>query len=78
MIIEWLFTFLVLYLLYKLVFNFIVPVYKTSSEIRNKFDEMNQQQQQYRQQKPPSPSPEQQQSKSKPPAEDYIDFEEIK
>lgn len=78
MIIEWLFTFLVVYLLYKLIFDFIVPVYKTTSQVRNRFNEMNQQQQQYQQQRHTSTPAQKQQDKPKPPAEDYIDFEEIK
>lgn len=78
MIIEWLFTFLVIYFLYKLIFDFIVPVYKTTSQVKNRFNEMNQQQQQYQQQRQASTPSQKQQNKPKPPAEDYIDFEEIK
>jgi hypothetical protein len=76
MIIEWIFTFIVFYFLYKLVFDFIIPVYRASSQIRNKVNEMNQQ---YNQTQRPSEN----QSTSantnrRPPSEDYIDFEEIK
>ena len=76
MIIEWIFAFIVVYFLYKLVFDFIVPVYRASSQIRTKVNEMNQQ---YTQTQKPSenhntPS----NTKVRPAKEDYIDFEEIK
>ena len=76
MIIEWIFTFIVLYFLYKLVFDFIIPVYRASSQIRNKVNEMNQQ---YTQQQRPSENPTTSvNTKMGPAKEDYIDFEEIK
>ena len=75
--IEWIFTLLVLYLLYKLIFDFIIPVFRVSSQIHSKVNEMNQQQ--YHQQQRPSQN---QRPDGKvnvrPPADDYIDFEEIK
>ena len=73
MIFEWLFTFLVLYLLYKLIFDFIVPVSRASSHIRSKVNEMHQQQQQQYNNQPANNK-----THVQPPAEDYIDFEEIK
>ncbi|HVX28267.1 MAG TPA: hypothetical protein VHB70_18115 [Parafilimonas sp.] len=73
--IEWLFTFLVFYLLYRLIFDFILPVSRVSAHVRNKVNEMNRQQQE-------QPNSNQTYSTSKqttkPPADDYIDFEEIK
>lgn len=71
--IEWLFTFLILYLLYKLVFGFIVPVYRASSDMRSKINQMHQQQQQ-----PMNEQSTNTKNNVRPPAEDYIDFEEIK
>jgi hypothetical protein len=77
MIIEWLFTFLVVYLLYKLVFEFILPVSKATSQMRSKINQMNQQQQaQQNQQHTPHNS--EAKTTARPPADDYIDFEEIK
>jgi hypothetical protein len=67
------------YLLYKVVFDFIIPVYNTTKKVKKQFgemqhkmDEMNRQQQanQYSS-KVKEPAP-----KSK--SDDYIDFEEIK
>jgi len=72
--IKWLFTFLVVYLLYKLIFDFIIPVSRASAQMRNKINQMQQQQQQQQ-------SANYQKSSDihvRPPAEDYIDFEEIK
>lgn len=64
--------------LYNLVFRFIIPVYRTSKQMRNKFQEMQQQmqekmqeQQGYRPQSAPKTSPSQMSG-------DYIDFEEVK
>jgi hypothetical protein len=77
--IEWIFTVLVLYLLYKLIFDFIIPVTRVSSQIRSKVNEMNQQQ--YHQQQRQRPSQNQRADEKvnvRPPADDYIDFEEIK
>ena len=79
--IEWIFTFLVVYLLYKLIFDFIIPVSKVSSQMRNKVNQMHQQQAQQRQ-RPNSSSSYQNRDNSaataKPLSDDYIDFEEVK
>ena len=71
--IGWLFTFLVVYLLYKLIFDFILPVSKASSQMHNKIKEMHQQQQDNLNNQKSS-----QTSHPRPSTEDYIDFEEIK
>ena len=74
--IEWLFAFLIFYLLYKLIFDFILPVSRASSQIKNRMNQMNQQQQNnYNSSQTNTPS---QQTKSRPPADEYIDYEEIK
>jgi hypothetical protein len=79
--IEWLFTFLVLYLLYKLIFDFIVPVSRVSSQMRSKMNDIHQQQQtdhkQQYQQKPFEEQPNKT-TTARPSSDDYIDFEEIK
>ena len=74
---------IVLYLLYRFVFNFLLPVVRTTRQVRQQFRNMQegmnggaQSQQPDREyfesaQKQDSPS-------KKPPAGDYIDFEEIK
>jgi hypothetical protein len=79
--IEWLFTFLVFYLLYKLIFDFILPVSRASSQIKSKMNQMHQQQQNtmhQQQQNHYDSSKATQQTKARPPADEYIDYEEVK
>lgn len=82
-------TILILYLLYKLVFDFIVPVSRTTTQFKNQVNEMRRQQEQmYRQQQQPQPPPNAATSKTPTKEEpgkkgttntdgEYIDFEEI-
>ena len=68
-----------LYLLYKLIFDFIIPLAKTTKQVKKQFGEMsskmqekmNQQQTQYNNTTANS-------SKTSTNKEDYIDFEEVK
>jgi hypothetical protein len=79
--IEWIFAILVFYLLYKLIFDFIVPVSRASSQIRSRVNEMNSQysQQKNRQQQPyPQAQKPVEKTNIRPATDDYIDFEEIK
>ena len=76
-LIRVIFELLVLYLVYKLIFDFIIPVYKTTKQVSQKMGEMqskmnnhlNKQQQQANAtaEKPAGPA-----------KEDYIEFEEVK
>lgn len=72
--IEWIFILLVLYLLYKLIFDFILPVSRASAQMRSKINEMNKQPHQDSNQHTNTSKP----AGPRPPKEDYIDFEEIK
>jgi predicted Holliday junction resolvase-like endonuclease len=71
---------LLIWFLYNLIFRFVIPVYKTTRQMKQKFremqtqmqDQMNKQQDFTAQQHSPEKSTSQ---KTK---EDYIDFEEIK
>lgn len=73
---------LALYLGYKLVFDIIVPVFRTTQKIRQQFgamqdhmqNQMNQNGPAFTEKPPQGPIPE----KKKAPADDYIDFEEVK
>ena len=72
------FVIFIFYLLYKLVFDFIVPVSKTTTQFKSKMQDMHKMQQDFtKQQKgnnnqaPPSPKAPSHES-------DYIDFEEVK
>jgi len=71
-----------LYVVYKLVFDIIVPIYKASRQMHRQFRGMNERMQQ---QAPPQDGFSGQQTTgrpsrptSKPAPGDYIDFEEIK
>jgi len=73
-------TILILYLLYKLVFDFIVPVSRTTTQFRNHVNDIRNRQEEPQQQQSGS-------SKAKPTSNkksttttdgEYIDFEEVK
>ena len=68
----------VLYLLYKLIFDFIIPVYKTSKQVSQKMGEMqtrmNEQMQKQQADAHSAPA----EKTVKPAKEDYIEFEEVK
>ena len=67
---------LLIWFLYNLIFRFIIPVYKTTRQMKQKFREMQDpmsQQQDFTTQAQAS-----EKSSSKKSKEDYIDFEEIK
>lgn len=66
----------VIYLLYKFIFELVIPVGKATSQVKEKMREMQEQQaqQQFQQQQQAPP-----QQKAEPvKGGDYIDFEEIK
>lgn len=71
---------LLIWFLYNLVFRFIIPIYKTTRDVRQKFREMqNQMQDNMDQRQDFNAGPQ----KNERPAEkvsksDYIDFEEVK
>lgn len=82
MILSFLFWALVAYLAYRLIFDFIVPIYRTTRQVKKGFREMHERMNQMHQE------PFQQQSAPKTngagdknssnTAGEYIDFEEIK
>jgi hypothetical protein len=63
-----------IYVIYKVVFDLIIPVYKTTQKIKKGFRDMQNQMNQQQ--------PSQQSASAKPAkkekADDYIDFEEVK
>ena len=68
-----------LYILYKLIFDFIIPIYQTTKKVKRQFGEMNSKMQEqmnaYNQQQ----NSRQQESKQETVKnEEYIDYEEIK
>lgn len=74
-----LYAFLI-YLAYRLVFHFIIPIYKTTRQVKKQFSEMNSRMNDYmgqQQQADQQTSPSQPENK-KEQVGDYIDFEELK
>ena len=72
-----LYAFLI-YLGYKIIFQFIIPVYRTTRQVKKQFREMNERMNEYarQQEEQSAPQKEPQTTKAKP--GDYIEFEEIK
>lgn len=76
---RYLFYAFLIYLAYRFIFHFIIPVYKTTRQVKKQFREMNSRMEDYvnqqrANQQPASPQPE----VKKEQAGDYIDFEEVK
>ncbi|MEP7374360.1 MAG: hypothetical protein ABI675_13275 [Chitinophagaceae bacterium] len=71
---------LLAWFLYNLVFKFIIPVYKTTRQMKQKFREMQTNMQEHTNQQPEFTAQASATEKSayKKSKEDYIDFEEIK
>jgi hypothetical protein len=71
---------LLIWFLYNLVFRVIIPVYRTTRQVKKRFNEMRQQMEENEQQ--PTFSQPQNTPKKRPdsakPTGDYIDFEEVK
>jgi hypothetical protein len=70
---------LLIYFLYKLIFDFIIPIYQTSKRVKRQMREMNAKMQEqmnaYNQQQSSQQSRPKQEPVNK---EEYIDYEEIK
>jgi sortase (surface protein transpeptidase) len=78
-LIRAIFELFVLYLLYKLIFDFIIPVYQTTKQVKQKVGEMqNQMNEHMKKQQSASFSTADNQEAPKPGKEDYIEFEEVK
>lgn len=79
MILRFLFFAFLFYVLFKLVFDFIIPLYRTTKKVKQGFREMQQKMQEQQQGTNPH---QQSQNTSTPkkqePLGDYIDFEEVK
>lgn len=64
--------------LYKLIFDFIIPVYRASRDIKARFREMHQQMNDNVNQHEQQSAAQQKQQPKKPVDKTYIDFEEVK
>ena len=69
----------VLYMLYKLIFDFIIPIYQTTKQVKKKVNEMqsNMNEQVNRQQQNEFTAAKKE-ATPKPKGDDYIEFEEVK
>ena len=69
-----------LYILYKLVFDLIIPVAKTTKQVKKQFSDMSAKMQdiQQQQQRQNAYSNTTTQTATKSKSDDYIDFEEVK
>lgn len=80
-LIRVIFELFMVYLVYKLIFDFIIPIYETTRQVKQKVGEMQykmnehmKQQQQQATQATAAPK----EPATKPGKEDYIEFEEVK
>ena len=64
-----------IYFMFRFLFDFIIPVVRTTKQVKKQFDAVREQQQQYYQQQEPQPST---RSTSSIDKDDYIEFEEVK
>jgi len=73
---------LLIYLAYKFIFQLVIPIYKTTKQVKKGFsemqDQMNEQMRRQQNGQTGSQASEQPGFRKKEPAGDYIDFEEIK
>lgn len=76
MILRFLFYVFLIYLAYKLVFDFIIPVMRTTRQVKRGFREMQDRMNQSMQQQ--QGQPQQKAAQPKQGAGEYIDFEEVK
>lgn len=78
MILRFLFYAFLIYILVKLVFNFIIPVYKTTKKIKRGFAEMKEKMSSHSSDSQSQNSFQQKEQSSNAAKEDYIDFEEVR
>lgn len=77
---RYLFYAFLIYLAYRLVFHFIIPIYKTTRQVKKQFRDMHGRMEDYmsQQQQPNQQTSTPQPENNKAQAGDYIDFEELK
>jgi hypothetical protein len=69
---------LLIYVIYKVVFQFVLPVFNTTRELKKGFREMQQKMNEQMKQQQQQASTATQPQAPKEPVGDYIDFEEVK
>ncbi|HUC82311.1 MAG TPA: hypothetical protein VMR70_15505 [Flavisolibacter sp.] len=78
MILSFLFFAFLAYLLFRLVFDFVLPIYRTTRKVKRTFREMNERMNAQQNTRPPQPQQEKSNSNQKSTLGEYIDFEEVK
>lgn len=79
MILSFLFFTFLFYVLFKLVFDFVIPIYRTTRKVRQSFRDMHQKmQEQQGGSAPYSSTQNSSPQNNRQPSGDYIDFEEVK
>lgn len=78
MVLSFLFFAFLAYLVFKLVVNFILPVYRTTRQVKRKFREMNEQMRRQQPGAPPQNEAPKDAKNKKSTLGEYIDFEEVK
>ena len=73
---------ILLYILYKLIVDFIIPIYKTTTKVKKQFGEMQNKMQsemnKFNAQQSAAKAAAETKTKTPPGKEEYIDYEEIK
>ena len=77
---DLLFLVIVVYLAYRFIFNFLIPIVRTTHHVRKQFQHMREAgtNDNFQGKQPESAGNGANRRTHKPPAEDYIDFEEVK
>jgi hypothetical protein len=80
MILSFLFFLFLSYVLYKLVVDFVIPIYRTTRRVKKSFREMQQKMQEQQQNGGAgyNGAPAEKMKEGREPLGDYIDFEEVK
>jgi hypothetical protein len=79
MILSFLFFGFLAYLLFRVVFDFVIPIYRTTKKVKRTFREMNERMNQQNQQAATPPHQHNNTTATKKSSiGDYIDFEEVK
>jgi hypothetical protein len=67
----------VVYILYKVIFDFIIPVYKTTKQVKTKMNDMHARMQEQQRGHAPTPTQEPIKKSTSVAKDDYIDYEEV-
>ena len=75
---RFLFWFIIIYVLYKFIVGFVMPIAGASKKMRNAMKNMQDNMNQPHAEQPPTPNNRNTEQQSNTPKGDYIDFEEVK